>query len=116
LYTTPDQSLLHVADVDIGPTDLTGAIRTVDGGWWNHGSDDAKAEAKEAVRDVIGGGSLGTWNDEPGRTLEEVTGALRLAAERCKTERFPTVHVIGRRGVEHPGPTFGRLRIGEWDK
>lgn len=113
-YTLPvDISLCHTALPEIGATDLTGAIRAVAGGWWNHDSDDAKAEAKEAVRDAIGGGSLGGWNDEDGRTVEEVIGILRLAAERCKSERFPIVHVIGRRGAEHPGPTGGKLRLGE---
>ena len=112
-YTKNEESLCHTAPQDIGATDLTGAIRLVDGGWWNHDSDDAKAAAKEAVRDAIGGSSLGDWNDEDGRTVEEVIGILRLASERCKSERFPIVHVIGRRGVEHPGATGGKLRLGE---
>lgn len=112
-YANVEQSLVHTSLSEIGPTDLVGAIRVVDGGWWNHGSDDAKAEAKEAVRDAIGGGSLGKWNDEDERTIDEVIGILRLAAERCKTERFPIVHVEGRRGVVHPGPTGGKLRLCE---
>jgi len=110
-YCAIDRSLCHTTPDSIGPTDLTGAIRAVNGGWWNHESDDAKAEAKEAVRDAIGGGYLGDWNDEDGRTVEEVIGILKLAAERCKTERFPIVHVIGRRGAIHPGPTGGELRL-----
>jgi hypothetical protein len=104
-------SLFHTHIDDVGATDLTGAIRLVDGGYSNHDSDDAKAEAKEAVRDAIGGGSLGLWNDADDRTKEEVIGILRLAAERCKTQRFPIVHVEGRRGPVHPGPSGGKMRL-----
>lgn len=112
-YTSAEQSLCHTPISEIGATDLVGAIRVADGGWWNHESDDAKAEAKEAVRDAIGGGSLGHWNDEEERTIDEVIGILKLAAERCKTECFPIVHVIGRRGAVHPGATGGKLRLCE---
>lgn len=112
-YAHVEQSLVHTALSEIGPTDIVGAIRVVDGGWWNHDSDDAKAEAKEAVRDVIGGGSLGHWNDEEERTIDEVIGILKLASERCKAERFSIVHVIGRRGAVCPGPTGGKLRLCE---
>lgn len=79
---------------DIGPTDVTGAIRLAGGGHWETANDDAIAEAKEAFRELIGGGQLGDWNDADGRTQEEVIAKLREAAAICKKKRFKPVHVF----------------------
>lgn len=95
-YCSIKESQVHTRPSrTIGATDLTGAIRAVCGGHWNGESDDAKAEAKEAVRAVVGGGSLADWNDEPGRTISDVTAVLRAAANNCRTIRYEAKHITG---------------------
>lgn len=85
-YCPVDQSMVHTNVADIRETDAVGAIRCAVGGHFNHANDEAAAIAKEALRVVIGGGSIGAWNDDESRTKESVIAALHEAAKLCETD------------------------------
>ena len=93
-YCGVEQSMVHTNVVDIKETDVVGAIRCAAGGHFENKNDEAAAEAKEALREYVGGGSLGSWNDADERTKDEVIEALKETAKICMTKRFKPVHVF----------------------
>lgn len=101
-YCPLDQSLRDKPE-NIKATDVTGALRLAGGGHWVGENDDAIAEAKEALRAQIGGGSLADWNDDKKRTKEQVIAKLMATAKICKKERFKPVHEFpwGPGGMEY---------------
>lgn len=58
----------------VAETDIIGALRQVGGG------DPNVDRAKEKLRKILGCANLADWNDDDGRTVDEVIAALRKAA------------------------------------
>lgn len=61
-----------------------GAIRRVAGGFGD--VSDVAERAMNAWRDVVGHWLVGSWNDDKGRTADEVVAALRAAADEAEAE------------------------------
>lgn len=63
---------------------ISGALRSVCGGI-DTTDTDRYLSAWYALRPVIGRGAI-NWNDEPGRTADEVIAALRTAADAAEAQ------------------------------
>lgn len=76
----------NLLGTEVGATDVIGALRQMSR--WSPGNseaatDDAVDEAKAILRRFLGVENLADWNDEEGRTKEQVIAALKGAAAKA---------------------------------
>lgn len=72
---------IHPSDSTARRWDLDGSIRAALYSLCGRFDNDVYDAAIGRVIDVVGTRRLGSWNDEPHRTVAEVIGALQRAAE-----------------------------------
>lgn len=77
---TPCGAAGNLIGTEVGATDVIGALRQSKYGRLDHVAVD---EAKAVLRRDLGVDNLADWNDEPGRTKEQVIAALKAAAKRA---------------------------------
>lgn len=70
-------------DTPVAETDVIGAMRQMAGRFGVRADHDVVDMAKALLRNHLGVENLATWNDEDGRTKEQVIAALKAAAVKA---------------------------------